>query len=360
MSEAPGKGSLSVTEKVMMALKLGTVVPWLFYQAAAAIFRDKETTRSWMHEMRNRFAHHCLTCFSVDELPYTPLFPSTESVVAGSCRKLKWPREIQDIPGGEGARIHWLGDQKAKHVLLWFHGGGFALPANPGHTNFLAECQKKLDAAGKNVLVALVEYTLTPYAKFPTQPKQCLLAYKEALGRGYGAENIIIGGDSAGGNLAVSLLLSLHHHPPSLPQVSSQGIVAGLCLVSPWISYSGQSESFKRFNDYDIVLRDQVLDWADRYQPSPLRDIYSEPARAGPDDWKDLPVKKVLLLASTGEVLHDDIIEMGQKMEKGGLPMTVVQCPKSRHIECIQDAQVGLTPGTMSEAVWEWLPTVCT
>jgi acetyl esterase/lipase len=68
-----------------------------------------------------------------------------------------------------GLKVHWLGDKNAKKVVLYFHGGGYALAATAGHVQWLAELQKEL---GPQVAVLLVEYTLTPREQYPVQLKQ--------------------------------------------------------------------------------------------------------------------------------------------------------------------------------------------
>lgn len=68
-----------------------------------------------------------------------------------------------------GLNVHWLGNKGAKKVVLYFHGGGYALAATGGHIEWLADLQKEL---GNEVAVALVEYTLTPHEQYPVQLKQ--------------------------------------------------------------------------------------------------------------------------------------------------------------------------------------------
>lgn len=72
---------------------------------------------------------------------------------------------------GSGLKVHWLGNKNAKKVVLYFHGGGYALSCTAGHLQWLDELRKELSGP-TDVAVALVEYTLTPHEQYPVQLKQ--------------------------------------------------------------------------------------------------------------------------------------------------------------------------------------------
>lgn len=82
----------------------------------------------------------------------------TKDVIASECQRLETAVKIEDVPHSNGARIHWIGNTSPKNVVLYFHGGGFAFPAIPGHVIFWIQSQQRMAAKGKAFAVAMVEY----------------------------------------------------------------------------------------------------------------------------------------------------------------------------------------------------------
>ena len=69
---------------------------------------------------------------------------------------------------------------------------------------------------------------------------------------GYGARDIILTGDSAGGNLALSLALKLKQEGRLLPR--------GLVLMSPWTDLTSSGQSFESKAELDPVLNKAYID----------------------------------------------------------------------------------------------------
>jgi len=103
---------------------------------------------------------------------------------------VKW--EAEDVPDGQGGRLHWVGDRAAKKVILYYHGGGFGLPMFNGNMTFFVQCQQKLAEKGKNVVLAFLEYGLTPETKYPTQYAQGVQALRRIINSGYGPSDVAI------------------------------------------------------------------------------------------------------------------------------------------------------------------------
>ena len=93
-------------------------------------------------------------------------------------------------------------------VMVWFHGGGWVWASVETHDRL---CREYAEAAG--IAVVSVDYALSPEAKFPQAVEECaaVVRYIGAHGAAWGLDGsrILVGGDSAGGNLclATSLLL---------------------------------------------------------------------------------------------------------------------------------------------------------
>uniref|UniRef100_A0AAY5KLZ9 Hormone-sensitive lipase n=1 Tax=Esox lucius TaxID=8010 RepID=A0AAY5KLZ9_ESOLU len=89
-------------------------------------------------------------------------------------------------------------------LLVHFHGGGFVAQTSKSHENYLKSWSKDL-----NVPIVSVDYSLAPEAPFPRALEECFYAYCWALKNcrllGSTAERVCLAGDSAGGNLCITV-----------------------------------------------------------------------------------------------------------------------------------------------------------
>jgi acetyl esterase/lipase len=116
-------------------------------------------------------------------------------------------------------------------ALLWLHGGGFSTGSCVTHRGLAAHLSM---TAGIPVLT--IDYRLVPEHPFPAGLDDACTAYRWLLKTGYRPSNVIIGGDSSGGGLAVSNLLKLRDAGDPLP-------AAGV-LMSPMLDMTLTGESF--------------------------------------------------------------------------------------------------------------------
>ncbi|KAL0964870.1 hypothetical protein UPYG_G00330190 [Umbra pygmaea] len=121
----------------------------------------------------------------------------TEELLAFS-RTEATPMSLSLVPFGAQKRppSPWL--------LIHFHGGGFVAQTSKSHENYLKSWSKDL-----NVPILSVDYSLAPDAPFPRALEECFYAYCWALKNcrllGSTAERVCLAGDSAGGNLCITV-----------------------------------------------------------------------------------------------------------------------------------------------------------
>ncbi len=198
-------------------------------------------------------------------------------------------------------------------------GGGFAFGGNDGHLSFWSSVIERLQSEGLSLGVLFVAYPLMPHAVFPRQFQEAVNALNyvlEDLKRS--PSEVLIGGDSAGGNLAAALLLhtiSPSELAPPVSRISATGKLKALVLISPWVSFDTTLPSFKRNQNKDYLKAETEKRWSDMYvnghPPSP----YNEPALAPATQWKDLPVQGILVTAGSSEVLIDGIEKWVKDLE---------------------------------------------
>lgn len=109
----------------------------------------------------------------------------------------------------------------AGKVLLYLHGGGYIVCSPATHRLMVARICRE---AGLKALV--IDYRLAPEHPFPAAVEDAEAAYRWLLAAGHKPEDIVIAGDSAGGGLTMSLLLTLREQGMPMP--------AGAALLSPW------------------------------------------------------------------------------------------------------------------------------
>lgn len=163
-------------------------------------------------------------------------------------------QEIQPLEE-TGGRLLWIGNRrKATKFVLFFHGGGFVSGALPGHFEW---CWNAYVMAGREVgvevAVCFLHYTLLSEGRFPVPLQQASAALGELLDDGISPSDIIIGGDSAGGNLTVQVMSHLLHPVDDVRRIELQEPLNGIFLVSPWLSTNVHAGSFKENHGRDMI-----------------------------------------------------------------------------------------------------------
>lgn len=155
-------------------------------------------------------------------------------------------REI-DIDGMYG---EWVSVNRAhmkKYVILHCHGGGYST----GSSIYARTLTSKL-ASSTSMDVLCFDYRLAPEHPYPAATEDAMKVWNHLMLLGYGARDVILTGDSAGGNLALSLVLKLKEQGRLLPR--------GLVLMSPWTDLTSSGKSFQTRAGVDPVLDSAYID----------------------------------------------------------------------------------------------------
>ena len=123
-------------------------------------------------------------------------------------------------------------------LLLYLHGGAYVVGGCDMHRQMVSHIAR----AGR-IRTLLPEYRLAPEHKFPAAIEDAVAVYKSLLDMGINAEDIVFGGDSAGGGLVVATLLSLRDAGEPLP--------AAAVLLSPFLDVTGSGKSMQSRADQD-------------------------------------------------------------------------------------------------------------
>jgi monoterpene epsilon-lactone hydrolase len=154
-----------------------------------------------------------------------------------------------------GVDAEWIvpADAPADKAILYFHGGGFRLGSIASHRDLIAGIA---EASGCRALA--INYRLAPEHRFPAAPEDALTAFDWLRAQGFAADNIALAGDSAGGNLVLTTMLSRRDRGEPLP-------AAGV-LMSPWTDLAATGESYQSRAAADpIHQRSMILALAKSY-----------------------------------------------------------------------------------------------
>jgi epsilon-lactone hydrolase len=152
-------------------------------------------------------------------------------------------------------------------VLLYFHGGGYCSGSIISHRRMVTEAGR---AARLRTLA--IDYRRAPEHPFPAAHEDAMTTWHFLRQQGIAAESIAVGGDSAGGNLTLSLINRLRAAGETLP--------ACAWLVSPWTDLTMSGTTLETKDAVDpIIHKSYLAELADAYVPASVdrRDVLISP-----------------------------------------------------------------------------------
>lgn len=159
----------------------------------------------------------------------------------------------------DGVRGEWsiAPGSDRKKVLLYFHGGGYCSGSIKSHRRLVTEAGR---AAKMRTLA--IDYRLAPEHPFPAQHEDALTAWRFLRKQRLDVGNIVVGGDSAGANLALALIGRL--------RAAGEAVPACAWLISPWtdLTMSGATLASRDLVD-PLIHKAYLEELADAYAPEP-------------------------------------------------------------------------------------------
>lgn len=218
--------------------------------------------------------------------------------------------------GGLDARTITVREARPGTDMLFLHGGAYAVGSfrNYGHFTW------RLGKAARARVVAL-DYRMAPEHPYPAALDDALAGYRWLLGEGANPKRIVVAGDSAGGGLALALLLKLRDSGTPLP--------AAAVVMSPWTDLAMTGASLHSNADADpMLVASEVPRLAAMYlDGADPRDPYASPLYADP---RGLP--PTLIQAGGDEILLDDAVRMAETMKAAGCEVELQIWPHMPHV----------------------------
>jgi acetyl esterase/lipase len=245
--------------------------------------------------------------------------------------------------GCESTWLTLLNQRKTSDpIILYIHGGCFAIQMKDVCVEFFSNLYRVMYRDHeKPVSILIADYSLTTANfAFPQQFKEIGYLYNKLVEEGN--TNIVVIGDSAGGNLSLNLLQHLYQKPdPVWP--------SAIIPISPWldvtnVEYSGSFKAHAKLDVFSYEAVDyygkQYTQYSTEYNDNPIVNINSSTI-----DWNNIPVfnnGNCLLVFGENEVLTDQIfkfLENSRYHER--FPDRVVLDPKGVHIGLFLSETVG-------------------
>jgi acetyl esterase/lipase len=231
-------------------------------------------------------------------------------------RPPRWIETAQRSLGGVPAMHFGKRASQTRRHILFLHGGAYTTGSAALYRHMLWRIA--LAAAGR---VAAIDYRLAPEHRFPAALDDAVAAWRGLVAEGAEPRHCAVMGDSAGGGLALALLLKLRDTGAPLP--------AAAVALSPWtdLAMTGASLSRNAAND-PMENPDDVPFLVRCYlgEGDP-RNPYASPLYGDP---KGLP--PTLIQVGSDEILHDDSVRMAERMRQAGCEVELEVWPRMPHV----------------------------
>ncbi len=213
--------------------------------------------------------------------------------------------------------IHIVKPKGAKDKLpafMFFHGGGWVLGDYPTHKRLVRDLVVKSGA-----VAIFPDYTPTPDAQFPVAINQAYAATKWVSENGdtigVDGTRLAVAGNSVGGNM--STVVALMAKDKNGPKIAFQ------LLLWPLVDSDMSRPSYTKYAE-GRFLTTATMKWMwDMYIPNPKdrKHRYVSPFNATEEELKDLP--PALIQIAENDILHDEAVAYGRKLDQAGVPTTV-------------------------------------
>jgi monoterpene epsilon-lactone hydrolase len=223
-----------------------------------------------------------------------------------------------DPVDADGVPAEWVtaAGVTAERVVLYFHGGAYHLGSPARLRGVLG-----LLSSAAQARVLSTGYRLAPEDPFPAAVEDGLTAYRWLIAGGTPARQVVIGGDSSGGGLALAVLVALRDAGDPLPGAA--------VVFSPWTDLDLSGESIRSRAAVDVLLTpDGAREAADWYLAGQdARHPYASPLYA---DLHGLP--PALVQVGDAEILRDDSTRFAAAAQAAGVDVTLEIWPEMPHV----------------------------
>ena len=203
----------------------------------------------------------------------------------------------------------------ARGTIVWLHGGGWVLD---GLDATDAMCRILANSAAADVVS--VDYRVAPEHPFPVPLDDCWDALRWVAGQHGGP--LVIGGDSAGGNMAA--VCALRARDAGAPALAAQ------ILVYPVTDHDMTRPSYVEHGDAGLLLGTREMAWFfDHYVADPAHRGDPEVSPLHGPSLRGVP--PAIVVAAGYDPLYDEVVAYAQRLEEDGVPVSLHRYPDDAH-----------------------------
>jgi len=234
-----------------------------------------------------------------------PLEKRRNQLEEAARRGIRLPRQARsrgvEVCGREAEWVEPAGGEPGRSIL-YLHGGGYVMGSINTHRGLAGRI-----ALAAQARLLVIDYRLAPEHPYPAALEDATAAYRWMLEQGIDPSHMSVGGDSAGGGLALATALSLREAGLPLP--------GALFLLSPWtdLTLSGDSIRERAERDPVLTLGDDWFETSYAGSHSPTDPLISPLF----GDLRGLP--PCLIQVGSEEILFDDSARLARRLEEAGV-----------------------------------------
>ncbi|KKK13561.1 hypothetical protein ARAM_001730 [Aspergillus rambellii] len=356
MTVLPYPSRLTPGEHLDLAWKLLSVLAVGTSAALSFPFRGEGGSKTYRAHVMHAVLRKITRSFTLRQIQL--------STTAASYKRFAKSRRMipQTSSWGTKGQGHWIGNRDAPLVLIWFHGGNYYSPAHPAYFTFLHDIVDAVCLSGKQLAVFVPSYTLAPHAQYPSQLREGLDVLQHLVEKENKLlSNIVLGGDSAGGNLVLGILSHLSHpHPDITGGLSLEGHLSGALMICPWVTFDQTWASIERNKNKDCVALIPSTITAAYFLGTSESDNYNEPLRAPFDWWTGINARQLLLISGEDDIMVDSHNAFATKLRMANPHNTqVVTAVGEGHVAPVLDLMLGdRSEFESTRAIKKWLVSV--
>ncbi|GAA3312668.1 alpha/beta hydrolase [Arthrobacter ramosus] len=202
-------------------------------------------------------------------------------------------------------------------VLLYTHGGGFAVGSASSHRKLAAHVAKALGSVS-----FVLDYRRAPEFQHPAQIEDGVAAFDALVASGIAPEDITTIGDSAGGNLAIAIALALKEQGKRTP--------GRVIAFSPWLDMENKGETLVTNNDTDALITPELLEGMIAGVLGGTIDPRTPLANPLHADFNDFP--RLYITAGSVESLLDNATRLEERAKAAGVDVTLSIGEGQQHV----------------------------
>jgi epsilon-lactone hydrolase len=258
----------------------------------------------------------------LDKLTGPPLLPRGSMVA-------------EQAMGGIRAEVVSAGAPGTQPTVVHFHGGGYCVGSARTARSWAAHL-----SAQAGCRVVLPQYRLAPEHPHPAALEDAR-AVMRALSGETKPGTVVVSGDSAGGGLALALVLSMRDEGQELP--------AGCMLLSPWLDLGRDRRAVSDLVRRDVLLSPEWLDACARAyaDPSAWAGHSVSPLRAA-----HFGLPPLLIQATASELLAPDAELLAASAAAAGTDVTYTRWPRMWHDFALQPGLLAAADSAVAQAAW--------